>query len=199
MTPQAFLALCDEIASQLDGTRVLETGTADGAPSGSDIAWINLANEREGLRVILRRGYGVEYSRVRASMGVTAEMRAGHDYRALPAFHDLTTAAALSRGARVIAAQIESKIVQPALPMLAEWKVKREAEEAHARKLAAAIETFRTRYPAARVSDDGDFSLFSDANGYLRGRINSDGGLYVDRCSVGGEAAFALLDILARK
>lgn len=188
-------ALAIEIASQLDGV-IRGTGEgSDDAPAGRDIAWIDLQHEREGLRVILRQGYGAEVTRVRASMSVTGVVRNGADHRSMPNFYELTTAAAMSRGARIIAAQIETKIVQPALPMLAQWIEKKAADAAHEAKHAAAIDLIRLRYPTATFRGE-EISVYSADSGYLRGRINSDGGLYIDRCSIPNAAALAVLDAI---
>ena len=192
-----FLALCRGIASQLDGT-IRPTGDgADDAPRSSDMVWIDLANEREGLRIVIRHGVGSESTRLRATMAQTHESRGGADYRETPDFYKLETAAAMSRGDRVIAAQIESKIVQPAIPMLEAWKV-RQAEKA---ELQAGVEKaaarYRAAFPSARITvnkGSADFYLSRADGGYLQGDINEHGGLYVTRVSrVPEVAAMALI------
>lgn len=192
-----FLALCRDIASQLDGTIRPAGDGADDAPSGSDIAWLDLANEREGLRVVIRKGSGSESSRLRATMGITREARGDADYRETPDFYKLETAAAMSRGGRTIAAQIESKIVQPALPMLEAWKVRQAERAAMQAGVERAAARYRAAFPSARITvgkGSADFYLSRADGGYLQGDINEHGGLYISRVSrVPESAAVALI------
>jgi hypothetical protein len=205
-----FLKLAAAIASQLDGVLAPSGEEWDSAPSGDDIAWINLQNEREGLRVHVRRGYGAEKSRLRATIGFTgAERGRMTDYRELPSgLHQLETAAALSREARAIAAQIETKIIQPAIPLLEEWRGKKARLADEREQLESAVARYRERFPTARI-DLGEKETYSAnfygasmgaSGGYVNGRINRDGSFYIDRMSsIGESAAFALLDSLNRK
>lgn len=194
-------ALAPAIAALLRGT-VCPSGTGkDDAPIGRDIAWIDLADEREGLRVILRHTEG---TRLRASMSLTPAARGGAEVRAYPAFHELATAAAMSRGADVIARQIESKVVAPALPMLAGWlRTRADYSEARAR-LVEAVARYQSAFPTARISTpeawDATEARLDLSNGstspdyrYLSGHVKADGSLRVDRSSAVPElAAYAI-------
>lgn len=195
-----FLKLAAGIASQLDGVIRPSGPGADDAPSGSDIAWIDLQHEREGLRVILRRLSGSESTRLRASMGLTAAGKAGADYRETPDFYKLETAAALSRGPDVIARQIESKIVQPALPMLEAWQIKLRERAAMQAGVEAAAARYQAAFPTARITvgkGEADFYLARVDGGYIQGDINEHGGLYVRRVSrLPESAAVALINAL---
>jgi hypothetical protein len=201
----AFRSLCREIASQLDGTIRAPGDGADDAPSNADMIWIDLANERDGLRVVIRRGLGAERTRLRATMSQTMESRGGPDvdYRETPDFYKLETAAAMSRGARVIAAQIESKIVQPAIPMLEGWKAKLVEKRARAADLDAAAARWQARFPRAKITIDkrnesGEFRLTGggsnpDSYWYVNARLYTDGRIYIDRMSPLPEDAAAAL------
>jgi hypothetical protein len=204
-----FLTLATAIASQLDGTIRPSGDGADDAPfSTNEIVWIDLANEREGLRVVLRRGHGAEATRLRATMSQSMASRNGADYREAPAFYEMTTAAALSRGPRVIAAQIESKIVQPAVPMLEAWKDRAALKAAAAVRLEEAAARWREAFPLAHIKikpndTEGTFHLTGggtdpDAYWYVNARFNENG-LYVDRMSRLPEAAaVALLNAMPK-
>lgn len=202
--------LAAEIASQLDGTaRLTDEG---GDRLSADLAFVDLANERDGLRVVLRLGMGTERNRVRATMSYTRELRGDLDYRAMPAFHTIETAAAMSRGAAVIARQIEAKAVQPAIPMLEAWKLKRAEIDAEAQRMAATVERWRARFPRAQIeldrSDKTSATLRMSAPTtaaaadywYMNADLRSDGGIYIRQMSALPEAAaMAMLELMGRK
>lgn len=200
-----FATLAAGIASQLDG--VLQTHDEGGDPIRmTDRALINLQHERAGLVVVLRVGYGAERSRVRATMSQTTESRDGADYRETPDLYRLETAAAMSRGPDVIARQIESKIVQPAIPMLEAWQIKRAELRAELARLDSAMARYRAAFPRASVDKrdprdtEARFHMTAPhpATGYVTGRVHSDGRFYIDRMSsVSESAAVALLSSLA--
>lgn len=181
-----FVTLAKAIASQLDGT-------FRGDMDSGNRAYVDLQHERAGLVVSLSRGYGVEASRVRATIHVNKETQGGLDYRALPAFHSLETAAAMSRGADVIARQIESRIVQPAMPMLESVQGAAANKREQAAKLAGVVERYKELFPTAQISidprDDGHAGLSWSNSGsnadyrYIRARLYSDGHIYIDRAS----------------
>lgn len=187
-----FLKLAAEIASQLDGTLCASGYKIGSAPAGDDIAWIDLANERAGLRVVLRKGMFAEATRVRASMSLQGMKEAApvaFDFREVPAVHTLETAAAMSRGARVIAAQIETKIIQPAIPMRDAFALAIEARVNDNERQAQAINAFRHVQTkvipgvSSRFEATGEFYIGLPGANYLRGHINSDGGMYIERAS----------------
>lgn len=186
-----FLTLAAAIAAQLDGTIRRSGDEADDAPTSLDMAWIDLANEREGLRVVIMRGHGADSSRLRATMSQTMASRDGATFSDLPDFYKLETAAAMGRGARAIAAQIETKLVQPSIPMLEAWQVKRAERRAMMARLEAAIGRWQARFPRAAISHKpGDFEASFRLSGggadnywYLSGRVYEDGGFYIDRMS----------------
>ncbi|WLJ71170.1 hypothetical protein [Sphingomonas phage Carli] len=196
-----FLTLATAIASQLDGTIRPSGDGADDAPfSTGEIVWIDLANEREGLRVVLRKGNGSESTRLRAVMSQTMASRAGASYQETPNFYQMETAAAMSRGADVIARQIESKIVQPAIPMLEAWQAKQAAAAELQTRVEAAAARYRVAFPKARVDvrkGEADFYLSRPDGGFMQGDINEAGGLYIRRVSrIPESAAVALINAL---
>lgn len=184
-----FAAVISALAAKLNGSIVPQE-------SGPDRMVLELSGERAGLRVVCRRGYGAESSRVRFSMSLQALMGA-HDFRALPAVHELETAAAFSRGVEVIARQIESKIIAPAIPMRNAWIAKLAELATEAQQFAASIARYRAALPNARIEDSGNFHLSRPGGGYISGQINSSGGFYVQRMSSVPEAkALAVLALL---
>lgn len=176
-----FRALAAGIASQLDGALTERDGM-----DRDDIASIDLANEREGLRVILRRGYGSESTRIRASMTYSSELRGDLNWSDMPKF-DLETAAAMSRGHDVIARQIEAKIVQPAIPVLDDWKAEREKIESDLAALTETVESWRKRYPKADINiakgetHNASFYMYFSDHGSIHARLYADGSMYFDR------------------
>lgn len=185
--------LAAAIASQLDGTLVTD------APH-NDCLWIDLHNEREGLRVALRRGYGAQSNRLTASTSYTAELRGNADYREMPDFHKLTTSAAITRDARTIAAQIETRCIQPALPLLDAWNAKRDALATAREQLEATVARWQARYPRARIdlpereTHNAAVHMTAATGAHVSGRLYADGSFYIDRISrIGEDAAHSLL------
>ena len=192
-----FATLAAGIASQLDG----EYTPSANAHDNNVLASITLRNEREGLKVILRRGHGVESNRITATMSVTDALRDHARYQR--DFYNLRTAAAMSRDARAIAAQIETKILPPAMEMLASIKDAAAREKATVEALAVEVEKLRTqKIPGLRVEDPkpGSYSahVWVDLgeSGYITGEINSDGGLYVSRANLSAEHFAAVLQVI---
>lgn len=163
-----------------------------------DLAWIDFnEGERAGLRIVLRRGYNSEATRIRATLSLGNELRRPN-MQAPASFYALETAAAMSRSADVIARQIVRAVIEPAMPMLATWKAEIAKEIAIADALAAQVVAFRKAFPSVRVDDPrpGAYSTeihASGAAGYITADLNSDGGLYVKRASFDAASAAGLL------
>lgn len=203
--------LAAAIAPLIGGT-IVTTGTEiDMAPADKDIAWIGLNAPHDGLRVVLRHAgpIGAANTRVRAVMYQTHANRDGADFRETPAFHELETAAAMSRGAEVIARQIKAKIIAPAIPMLEEWNAKRAAQKESIRQHETAIAAFRKRFPGARINwrggyyDPAEFGLSHQDGAVFRfidGEIHHDGTFSIKRTSrLDQSAAFDLIAALTKK
>jgi hypothetical protein len=186
-------AIVRDLAKALGGTAEIEEGHYGGCR-------VTFA---DGLVIGVYAENGAKKGRARISAYGPRAMTSKVSRHAYPAFPEITVDA--SRPADAIARDVERRIMPDAraalavlLTQAAEIDSARQQAERHAAQITAGFPSVRVTFKDADTIQ-GD--VYANGGGvYLSGRMNSDGGLYIDR--VGGlnaEQARAVLTALYGK